>query len=123
MPLGPRTCAVRQALEAWGQPQPVLPLGAEKPGRTKAAACRRGHGQRVCRPVEVEDSDGRVTTEERRFLGVHASQRAQQQAQSYGAAQAKAAEAVADPVRQVHARWFACLPEAAAAIAAWRSPK
>ena len=117
MTLVPRTCAVRQALEAWGQQQPVLPLLAEKPGRTKAEACRRWHGQSVFRPVEVEYSDGRVTPEELRFLVVHASQLAQQQAQSYGAAQAKEAEAVADHVRQVHARWFACLPDAEAAIA------
>jgi len=67
--------------------------------------------------VEVEYSDGRVTPEELRFLVVHSSQLAQQQAQSYGAAQAKEAEAVADHVRQVHARWFACLPDAEAAIA------
>ena len=115
--LVPRTCAVRQELEAWGQQQPVLPLLAEKPGRTKAEACRRWHGQSVFRPVEVEYSDGRVTPEELRFLVVHSSQLAQQQAQSYGAAQAKEAEAVADHVRQVHARWFACLPDAEAAIA------
>src|SRR5499433_3904021 len=115
--LVPRTCAVRQELEAWGQQQPVLPLLAEKPGRTKAEACRRWHGQSVFRPVEVEYSDGRVTPEELRFLVVHSSQLAQQQAQSYGAAQAKEAEAVADHVRQVHTRWFACLPDAEAAIA------
>ena len=115
--LVPRTCAVRQELEAWGQQQPVLPLLVEKPGRTKAEACRRWHGQSVFRPVEVEYSDGRVTPEELRFLVVHSSQLAQQQAQSYGAAQAKEAEAVADHVRQVHARWFACLPDAEAAIA------
>jgi hypothetical protein len=48
---------------------------------------------------------------------VHSSQRAQQQAQSYAAAQAKEAEAVADHVRHVHARWFACLPDAEAASA------
>src|SRR5262249_61062083 len=115
--LVPRTCTVRQEMEAWGQQQPVLPLLAEKPGRTKAEACRRWHGQSVFRPVEVEYSDGRVTPEELRFLVVHSSQLAQQQAQSYGAAQAKEAEAVADHVRQVHARWFACLPDAEAAIA------
>src|SRR5205823_14692524 len=33
--LVPRTCAVRQALEAWGQQQAILPLLVEKPGRTK----------------------------------------------------------------------------------------
>ena len=49
---------------------------------------------------------------------VHASQLAQQQIQSYTAAQVKEAEAVADHGRQVQARWFACRPDAEAAIAA-----
>ena len=115
--LVPRTCAVRQELEAWGQQQPALPLLVEKPGRTKAAAPRCWHGQSVMRQVEVEYSDKRVVQEEVRFVVVHSSQLAQQQAQSYGAAQAKEAEAVADHVRQVHARWFACRPDAEAAIA------
>ena len=52
--LVPRTCAVRQELEAWGQQQPALPLLVEKPGRTKAEAPRRWHGQSVMRQVEVE---------------------------------------------------------------------
>src|ERR671923_1951313 len=45
--LVPRTCAIRQELEVWGQHQPVLPLLVEKPGRTKAEAPRRWHGQSV----------------------------------------------------------------------------
>ena len=117
MTLVPRTCAVRQALEAWGQQQPVLPLLVGKPGRTKDEACRRWHGPSVFRSVEVKDSEGRVTQEELRFIVVHSSQLAQQQAQSDGAAQAKEAEAVAEHARRVHARWFACLPDAEAAIA------
>jgi transposase len=52
--LVPRTCAIRQALEAWGQQQTALPLLLEKPGRTKAEAPRRWHGQSVIRQVEVE---------------------------------------------------------------------
>jgi transposase len=115
--LVPRTCAVRQALEAWGQQQPALPLLVEKPGRTKAEAPRRWHGQSVMRQVEVEYSDGRVAAEALRFVVVHSSQLAQQQAQSYAAAQARETEAVAAHVRQVHARWFACRPDAEAAIA------
>ena len=115
--LVPRTCAVRQALEAWGQQQSALPLLVEKPGRTKAEAPRRWHGQSVIRPVEVEYSDGRVAQEELRFVVVHSSQLAQQQTQTYTAAQGKEAEAVADHVRRVQARWFACLPDAEAALA------
>ena len=117
MTLVPRTCAVRQALEAWGQQQPGLPLLVEKPGRTKDEACRQWHGQSVIRPVEVEYSDGRVTQEALRFLVVHSSQLAQQQTQAYTAAQAKEAEAVTTHVKQVQARWFACEADAEAAIA------
>ena len=116
--LVPRTCTVRQDLEVWGQQQPVLPLLVEKPGRTKAEEPRRWHGQSVRRQVEVEYSDGRVAQEELRFVVVHASQLAQQQTQTYAAAQGKEAEAVADHLRCVQARWFACRPDAEAAIAA-----
>src|SRR5499426_2831980 len=115
--LVPRTCAVRQALEAWGRAQPPLPLLVEKLGRTKAEAPRRWHGQSVRRQVEVEYSDGRVAQEELRFVVVHSSQLAQQQTQTYAAAQVKEAEAVADHLRCGQARWCACLPDAEAAIA------
>jgi transposase len=115
--LVPRTCAVRQALEAWGQQQPALPLLLEKPGRTKDEAPRRWHGQSVIRQVEVEYSDGRVALEALRFVVVHSSQLAQQQTQAYTAAQAKEAEAVMAHVKQVQAQWFACEADAAAAIA------
>jgi hypothetical protein len=80
--LGPRTCAVRQALAAWGAQQPALPLRVEKPGRTKDEACRQWHGQSVIRAVEVEDSDGRVVQEDLRFLVGQASQLAQQHRQT-----------------------------------------
>src|SRR5215467_3150348 len=56
--LVPRTCAVRQELEAWGQQQGPLPLLLEKPGRTRQELARRWHGRRVVRPVEVEYADG-----------------------------------------------------------------
>jgi transposase len=117
--LVPRTCAIRQDLEAWGQQQAVLPLLVEKPGRTKAEAPRRWHGHSVLRRVEVEYSEGRVAQEELRFVVVHSSQLAQQHAQAYAAAQAKEAAAVADHARYVHAQWFACEADATAAIAAY----
>ena len=117
--LVPRTCAIRQDLEAWGQQQAALPLLVEKPGRTKAEAPRRWHGHSVLRRVEVEYSKGRVVQEELRFVVVHSSQLAQQHAQAYAAAQAKEAAAVADHVQYVHAQWFACEADAAAAIAAY----
>ena len=115
--LVPRTCAVRQALESWGQQQPALPLLLEKPGRTRDEGPRRWHGQSGLRQVEVEYSEGRIAQEALRFVVVHSSQLAQQQTQTYAAAQVQEAEAVADHVRQVQARWFACLPDAEAAIA------
>jgi transposase len=115
--LVPRTCAIRHELEAWGRQQPALPLLVEKPGRTQDEVPRRWHGQSVLRTVEVEYRDGRVAQEEVRFVVVHSSQLAQQQAQSYAAAQAKEAEAVADHIKRVQARWFACLADADTAMA------
>jgi transposase len=115
--LVPRTCAVRQELEAWGQHQSVLPLLVEKPGRTKDEAPRRWHGQSVLRQVEVEYSDGRVAFATLRFVVVHSSQLAQQQAQTYTAAQAQEAEAVMAHAKHVQAQWFACEADATAAIA------
>jgi transposase len=115
----PRTCAMRQELEVWGRQHPALPLLVEKPGRTKDEEPRRWQGHSVLRRVEVESSAGRVTQEEVRFVVVHASQLAQQHAQTYVSAQEKDAEAVADHGRQVHAQWYACRPDAEAAIAAY----
>jgi transposase len=117
--LVPRTCAVRQELEAWGRQHLALPLLVEKPGRTKAEEPRRWHGHSVRRRIEVEYSEGRVAQEEVRFVVVHSSQLAQQHAQTYAGAQEKEAETIADHVRQVQAQWFACLPDAEAAIAAY----
>jgi transposase len=115
--LVPRTCAIRQELEAWGGQQPALPLLLEKPGRTQDEAPRRWHGQSVLRQVEVEYKEGRVALEALRFVVVHASQLAQQQTHTYTNAQAKEAAAVAAHGQHVHARWFACEADAAAAIA------
>jgi hypothetical protein len=42
--LVPRTCTVRQALEAWRRAQPALPLVLEKPGCTQEEPPRRWHG-------------------------------------------------------------------------------
>ena len=117
MTLVPRTCAVRQELEAWGRQQPALPILVEKPGRTRNEQPRRWHGQSVLRQVEVEYSAGRVAQAERRFVVVHARQLAQQQTQTYASAQAKEAEAIADHGQRVEARSFACLAAAEAAMA------
>jgi transposase len=114
--LVPRTCAVRQELETWGQQQSALPLVLEKPGRTRQEPPRRWHGQSVARLVEVEYADGRCAVEELRFLVVHSSQLAQQAAVAYTAAQAKEAARIAEHIQRVEARWFACAADAEAAI-------
>jgi hypothetical protein len=114
--LVPRTCAVRQELETWGQQQSALPLLLAKPGRTRQEPPRRWHGQRVVRPVEVAYADGRCAVAELRFLVVHSSQLAQQAATTYVAAQTKEAERVAAHIQRVEARWFACAADAEAAI-------
>jgi transposase len=115
--LVPRTCAVRRELEAWGRQQPALPILVEKPGRTQNEKPRRWHGQSVLRQVEVEYSEGRVVQEALRFVVVHSSQLAQQQTQTYASGQAKEAEAIADHVKRVETRSFACLADAEAAMA------
>jgi hypothetical protein len=115
--LVPRPWSVRQARAAWGQQPSPRPLVVEQPGRTKREAPRRWHGQRVRRPVEGEYRGGRTAQEAVRCVVGHARQLAPPHAQASGAAQAQAAQAVADHVRQVHARWCAGRPDAEAAIA------
>jgi len=114
--LVPRTCAVRQEVEAWGQQHDPLPLLLEKPGRTRQESPRRWHGRSVVRQVEVEYADGRLEMAELRFLVVHSSQLAQQAASAYTAAQAKEAERIAEHIQRVAGRWFACAADAEAAI-------
>jgi transposase len=118
--LVPRTCAVRQELEAWGQQQGNLPLLLEKPGRIRQEPLRQWHGQSIVRQVEVEDTQGQVRREAIRFLVVHSSQLAEQMAAAYAAAQVKEAERVAEHIQRVEARWFACIADAEAAIAEYK---
>jgi hypothetical protein len=94
-----------------------VPRLVEKPGRTKAEAPRRWHGPSVRRRVEGEDSEGRGAQEEVRFVVVPSSQLAQPPTQTYAIVPEKEAGAVADHLRQGHARWFACEAEAEAASA------
>jgi transposase len=113
----PRTCGIRQELEAWGQQHAPLPVLVEKPGRTRRDTPRRWRGQSVSRVVAVEYGAGRVEQEPLRFVVVHSSQLAQQHASAYATAQAKEAAQVADHIRRVQARSFACVADAEAAIA------
>ena len=116
--LGPRPCAVRQELETWGQPQGALPLLLDKPGRTRQESPRRWPGHRVTRPGAVEDADGRLAGEARRFLVRHSSQLAPQAAVAYRAAQTTEAERIAEPIQRVATRWGACAADAEAALTA-----
>jgi hypothetical protein len=65
----------------------------------------------------VEYSDGHVALAALRFVVVHSSQLAQPQTQIQASAQAQEAEALADHVKRVEARQFACLADAAAVMA------
>jgi transposase len=120
--LVPRTWAVRQELEAWDQQQPTWPLLVEKPVRTQDEAPRCWRGHSVVRLVEVEWGDGRITHESLRFVVVHASPWAQQQVQTV--AHSRAAQAMAEHVKRVGARRFACVadPDAAMTDYAGRGP-
>ena len=89
----------------------------EKPAQTKRDAPRRWRGQSVERVVAVEYGDGRVEQEPLRFVVVHSSPLAQQQATAYATAQTKEAEWGADHIHRVTARSFACAADAEAAIA------
>jgi transposase len=73
----------------------------------------------VLRQGEVEYQEGQIAQEPLRFVVVHSSQLAHQQAQTYASGQAKEAEAVTDHVQRVQARWFACAADAEAASAAY----
>lgn len=113
----PRTCAVRQELEHWGQQQPSRPVVLEKPGRTRPAAPRRWRGQSITRCVDVEYADGRRSQAAIRFVVVHSSPLAQPEAKAAATAHAKEAERVADHITRVEAKQFACIADAEAAIA------
>jgi hypothetical protein len=121
--LVPRTCAIRQEVEAWGQQQRSLPLLLDKAGRRHQDAARRWYGRSVTRPVEVEYEDGRGALAPIRFVAVYSNQLAQQHAQTYSTAQAKEAQELALYITQVEARRFACEADAEAAIAEYAGPR
>ena len=52
--LVPRTGAIRQEVDAWGQQQASLPLLLDTPGRTRQESPRRWEGRRVIRDVAVD---------------------------------------------------------------------
>jgi hypothetical protein len=115
----PRTCAMRQELEAGGEQHATLPVLLEQPGRTSQEAPRRWRGQSVLRSVDVEDGEGRIAHVERRFLVVHSSALAQPERQAGATAHAKEAGQVVVHRQRVVAQQDACAADAEAAIAVY----
>jgi hypothetical protein len=115
----PRTCVIRQEVEAWGQQQALLPVLLEKPGHTSHDAPRCWHGQSVLRPGDVAEADGRSEPADLRFVVVHASALAQQETKAAATAHAKEAERVAAHSKHVTAQQYACAADAEAAIAVY----
>jgi hypothetical protein len=113
----PRTCAIRQELEAWGHQQAALPIFLEKPGRTHQDAPRCWRGHSVLRRVAVEYADGRIAQAAVRLVIVHSSARAQQAGKAAATAHAKEATQVAEHSQRVAAYQYACAAEAEAAMA------
>jgi transposase len=115
--LVPRTCGIRQEVEAWGQQQSSLPLLVDKPARRRGDAPRRWYGCSISREVEVAYGDGRIELAPVRFVAVYSTQLAQHHEAAYGKAQEREAAALAEHVAQVQRRRFACEVDAQAAIA------
>lgn len=117
--LVPRTCAIRQEVEAWGQRRVSLPLLLEKPGKRRSDAPRRWYGRSVTRQVEVEDSQGEVAWAPIRFVAVYSTQLAKRHAEAHATQQLKEAKSLATHITQVESRQFACQADAEGAIAAY----
>jgi transposase len=115
--LVPRTCGIRQEVEAFGQRQSSLPLLLDKPARRRGEKPRRWYGRSCIREVEVEYQDGRTALAAVRFVAVYSNQLAQHQELTYGKSQEREAAVLAEHVAQAHRRRFACAADAEAAIA------
>lgn len=115
--LVPRTCAIRQEVERWGQQQVSLPLLLDKPGKRLSDAPRRWYGRSVTRQVEVEDRDGQVSRAPMRFVAVYSTQLAQRHAEAHEHKQKQEAQTLATHISQVKRRQFACHADAQGAIA------
>ncbi|ETX03897.1 MAG: hypothetical protein ETSY2_31905 [Candidatus Entotheonella gemina] len=111
--LVPRTCDIRQEVEAWGQRQTSLPLLFERAPKRRRNAPRRWYGRSVKRKVEVEYPDGDTALASIRFIAVYSAQLAQH----HERAQAREAQALAAHIAQVQSRQFACQADAEGAIA------
>jgi transposase len=117
--LVPRTCAIRQEVETWGQQQTLLPLLLEKAGKRRSDAPRRWYGRSVTRQVEVEDGKGQVTLAPIRFVAVYSTQLAQRHAEAHANQQHKEAKSLATHITQVESPQFARQADAEGAISAY----
>jgi transposase len=115
--LVPRTCSIRQEVEAWGQRQVSLPLLLERPAKRQGDGPRRWYGRSVIREVEVEDQEGHVTLAPIRFIALYSTQLAQHHERAHHQAQAREAESLTTHIAQVQSRQFACEADAQGAIA------
>lgn len=119
--LVPRTCGIRQEVEAWGQKQSSLPLLIDKPARRRQEAPRRWYGRSLRREGEVEYADGRIAPSPVRFVAVYSTPLAQHHEAASGKAQVREAEILAEQVAQVQRRRYACQADAEAAIAEYET--
>jgi transposase len=117
--LGPRTCALRQEVDTWGQQQVSWPLLLEKAGKRRSEAPRRWYGRSVTRQVEVEDSQGQVTLAPMRFVAVYSTPLAQRHAEAHAHPQPQEAKSLVTHLAQVESCPFACQADAQRAIAAY----
>jgi transposase len=115
--LVPRTCAIRQEVERWGQQQVSLPLLLDKPGKRLSDPPRRWYGRSATRQVEVEDRQEQVIHAPIRFIAVYSTQLAQRHAEAHERKQKQEGQALAIHITQVKRRQFACHADAQGAIA------
>ena len=117
--LVPRSCAIRQEVERWGQQQASLPLLLEKAGKRRSEAPRRWYGRSVTRQGEVEDGQGQATLAPMRFVAVYSTQLAQRHTEAHAKQQQKEAKSLATHIAQVESCPFACQADAERAITAY----
>src|SRR5687768_8057925 len=95
--LVPRTCSMRQEVEAWDQRQGSLPLLLERPAKHHGDAPRRWYGRSVIRQVEVEDAKGHVALAPIRFIAVYSTPLAPHHEHAHDQAQARETQVLAPP--------------------------
>jgi hypothetical protein len=88
----PRTCSIRQEVEAWAQQPSSLPWVLDNPARRRTDTPQRWYGRSLTREVEVEYGDGRIALAPVRFVAGYSNQLAQQQENTSGKVQVREAQ-------------------------------